>query len=109
MELINKHCQPCKEHAAPLDAHAVQPLLACLEGWEWNAVEGELTKQFHFPSFAANMQFVNQIASLAEAEGHHPDLTIQYDILDITLSTHVISGLSENDFILAAKIDRLPR
>jgi 4a-hydroxytetrahydrobiopterin dehydratase len=78
-----------------------------LEGWEWNAVEGDLTKQYQFPNFAENMRFVNQIAALAEAEGHHPDLYIQYNILDITLSTHVISGLSENDFILAAKIDHL--
>jgi len=63
--------------------------------------------EFKFKNFKENMAFVNKIADIAEAEGHHPDLKINYNKLRVDLSTHAISGLSENDFILAAKIDKL--
>lgn len=79
----------------------------CLHS-DWNIVgENKLTKEFLFVNFKQTMAFVNKIASLAEEEGHHPDMYISYSQLKLELWTHAINGLSENDFILAAKIDKL--
>ncbi len=66
-----------------------------------------LAKSFRFKDFAETMQFVNKVADIAEAEGHHPDMTVSYGSATIELMTHAIGGLSENDFIVAAKIDKL--
>jgi 4a-hydroxytetrahydrobiopterin dehydratase len=73
---------------------------------DWELREGKsIRRRFRFGSFIENVAFVNKIASIAEAEDHHPDLRISYDRLTVDLTTHAIKGLSENDFILAAKID----
>ncbi len=66
-----------------------------------------LARTFNFKDFVATMEFVNKVAAVAEEEQHHPDLSISYNILSVELTTHAIEGLSENDFILAAKIDEL--
>jgi len=83
-------------------------LAATLEGW---TLDGErLRRHLRFADFAGAMSFVNQVAALAEAEGHHPDFTVHdWNQVDVSTWTHSIGGLSENDFILAAKIDRLLR
>ena len=75
----------------------------------WMVVDGGhlLAKSFHFKNFKQTMEFVNQIAAIAEGEGHHPDLTISYGDVGVELMTHAIGGLSENDFIVAAKIDQI--
>lgn len=76
---------------------------------EWMLVDGAhmLTRHFVFGDFKQTMEFVNKIAAIAEAEGHHPDLTVTYGGVTVELMTHAIGGLSENDFIVAAKIDQL--
>jgi 4a-hydroxytetrahydrobiopterin dehydratase len=85
-----------------------EELVATLEGW---TLDGErLRRHFRFKDFAGAMRFVNRVAELAEAEGHHPDLAVHdWNRVDVSTWTHSIGGLSENDFILAGKIDRIPR
>jgi 4a-hydroxytetrahydrobiopterin dehydratase len=84
----------------------VQELLPTIEGW---SASGErLHKSYRFEDFAVAMRFVNAMAELAEQEGHHPDFCVHYSQVDVTTWTHSIGGLSENDFILAGKINALP-
>lgn len=83
-------------------------LLTTLDGWDLR--EERLHRHFRFRDFASAMRFVNAIARLAEAEGHHPDFSVHdWNLVDVNLWTHAIGGLSENDFIVAGKIDALPR
>ena len=105
-DLYIKKCIPCEGGIPALDAEEVKKLLEELQGWNLTS-EKKITKDFHFVNFKHNMDFVNKIAALAESEGHHPDLFISYARLTVELYTHAIDGLSENDFILAAKIDKL--
>jgi len=104
-ELAGRSCQPCHGGTPPLPAGQVEALLGQLEGWR---VEGgkRLVKRFEFKNFVDAVAFVNKITPVAEAEGHHPDLEVGWGRVGVSLTTHVIGGLSENDFILAAKIDR---
>ena len=105
--LLEKHCAPCEGIGKPLGATAVQQLLVQL-GSDWELVDGKKIKRtFVFPTFRKGIEFVNTVADLAESEQHHPDLTIRYTKVILSLSTHVIGGLSENDFILARKIEEL--
>lgn len=105
-DLTDKKCVPCEGGVPKLAPDQVTALLKALDGW---TVFGErLTKHHRFKNFKAAMQFVNAIAELAEQEGHHPDFTVRdWNCVDVSIWTHAIGGLSENDFILAAKIDRL--
>jgi 4a-hydroxytetrahydrobiopterin dehydratase len=80
-------------------------LIRELDGWEER--EGKLRKTMRFADFRGAMEFLGKVADLAEAEGHHPDFCVHYDRVEFTLWTHAIHGLSENDFILASKIDAL--
>lgn len=106
MTLREKHCVPCEGGGPKLEPAAWQPLLAQVPAW---SVEGErLVRRFRFRDFLGAMAFVQQMAELAEAEGHHPDFCVHYNQVDVSLWTHAIGGLSENDFILAARIDELP-
>jgi 4a-hydroxytetrahydrobiopterin dehydratase len=73
----------------------------------WDLRESTLTRRFKLRDFSAAMAFVNRVAGLAEAEGHHPDFAVHYSTVDVTIWTHAVGGLSENDFILAAKLDRI--
>jgi len=107
MELAKKKCVPCEGGAPPLDAEQVRGLLSGVKGWRVENDDHELRKRFKFGSFPEAMAFVNRMADLAEAEGHHPDFCVRYDVLEVSLTTHAVRGLSENDFILAAKIDDL--
>ncbi|MFC1703799.1 4a-hydroxytetrahydrobiopterin dehydratase [Candidatus Omnitrophota bacterium] len=104
--LVDKRCKACKGGMPPMVKEQSQEYLAKVLGWE--LVEGtKIKKEFKFKKFLDSIAFVNKIADIAEAEGHHPTITIIYNKVKITLSTHAIGGLSENDFIIAAKIDRL--
>lgn len=105
-DLTAKKCKPCEGGMKPFGLREVQELIKELPGWEV-AEDRELRKRFSFPSFRAAQEWLNRVADLAEEEGHHPDLTWNYRKILIALTTHAIGGLSENDFILAAKIDRL--
>jgi len=105
--LTQRTCKPCEGGTSPLPLSAAQLLLKDLRGWE--LLEGKrLRKQIMCKHFLDAVQLIQRIAPIAEAEDHHPDLHLtSYRKLTIELSTHAIGGLSENDFILAAKIDEL--
>ena len=104
--LRDKECIACEGGIPPLTTDRAVALLAQLNEWR---MDGErILKDYTFKNFKETVGFVNTVASLAEKEGHHPDLFIHdYKILTITLTTHAAKGLTENDFILAAKIDAL--
>jgi len=107
-DLAGKHCAPCEGGVAPFTpAHARE--LSMQLNAEWTLVEDShaLRRAFAFRDFYRTMSFVNALAHLANVEDHHPDLEIGYNYCRIRLSTHAVGGLSENDFILAARIDRL--
>ncbi|HXJ37473.1 MAG TPA: 4a-hydroxytetrahydrobiopterin dehydratase [Candidatus Eisenbacteria bacterium] len=105
MDLRAKRCLPCEGGVPKLDAAAVALLLP--EVPEWEARDDRLHRRFVFKDFVEAMRFVNRMADVAEAEGHHPDFTVHYRQVDVVIWTHAVGGLSENDFILAAKIDAL--
>lgn len=106
MDLTKKHCVPCEGGVKPLDETDAKKYLAQIDA-AWQVVEDgkKITREFRFQDFKAAIAFVNKVAEIAEAEGHHPDLMIHYKNVVVELWTHSIGGLSENDFILAAKID----
>jgi 4a-hydroxytetrahydrobiopterin dehydratase len=105
MELKSKRCAPCEGGVPALTPEQVSGLLAQVDGWE--ARDGKIHKALRFGDFAEAMAFLNRVAACAEAEGHHPDFCLHYNNVDVMIWTHAIGGLSENDFILAAKIDDL--
>ena len=108
MELAAKKCIPCEAGTPPLSPDEVRKYLPEAEGWEV-LEDKKIQKKFRFKNFVESMAFVNKIAQIAEEEGHHPDIHIIYSRVTIELMTHAIGGLSENDFIMAAKIDKLHR
>jgi 4a-hydroxytetrahydrobiopterin dehydratase len=104
-ELSKKKCVPCEGGVKPLSKDAAEELLKEVNDWMLIDNAHILAKSFRFKNFVETMKFVNEVANIAEEEGHHPDMTVSYDNVGIELTTHSIGGLSENDFILAAKID----
>ena len=107
MDLKNKKCKPCEGGIPPLTGEEVNASLKLINS-SWKEIEKKkLERKFHFVNFVHAMDFVNRVAEIAEEEGHHPDIHIHYNECLIELWTHAINGLSENDFIMAAKIDDL--
>ena len=105
--LVEKSCVPCRGGVPPLEGEALHALHAQLgEGWAIVA-EGRLEKVFTFKDFRGALAFTNAVGGLAEAENHHPDLYLAWGKVRVTLWTHKVNGLTENDSILAAKIDTL--
>jgi len=97
---------PCEGGTPPLEEEKIKEYLSQVEGWE--AKDDKLIhKTFKFKTFRESIDFVNRVANLAEDEGHHPDILIRYNRVTFELTTHAIKGLSENDFIMASKIDLL--
>jgi 4a-hydroxytetrahydrobiopterin dehydratase len=107
MELNKKKCIPCEGNVPPLTLPQARDLMEHVPGWSMSPSGDSLNREYSFRNFKKTMAFVNKVADLAEAEGHHPDMHVSYDALGIELTTHAIGGLSENDFILAAKINDL--
>jgi len=106
IELRTRHCVPCEKGTPQLRSQEVRALLTDLD--HWSLFDGRLVRELRRRNFRDVLDIVNQIGELAEKEGHHPDLRIHsWNRLTIELTTHAIGGLSENDFILAAHIDRL--
>ncbi len=105
--LAQRHCVPCESGTPPLTADQVAPLLTQLEGWAVEEAGGhqQLVKPFRFPDFVRAVDFVNRITPIAEAEGHHPDLLVAWGLVRVQLWTHAAGGLTENDFVMAARID----
>lgn len=109
VDLAQKRCVPCTGATPPLLDDEVRKLLGQL-GEGWQDVGGkEITKTYSFKNFVQAVDFVNAITPVAEQEGHHPDLEVGWGNVRVRLRTHAVNGLTENDFILAAKIDQLPR
>lgn len=99
----SKKCVPCEGGVAKLAADQVATSLQQLKGW---SLQGDkIQKEYQFKDFKQAMVFVNKLAAIAEAQGHHPDFTVHYNIVTVSTWTHSINGLSENDFVLASKID----
>lgn len=104
-DLTKKKCVPCEGGVPPLgDAEVAEHLKAVPQ---WTRDGKQIQRKFEFPDFVAAMKFVNRIAEVAEAQGHHPDLFIHYNQVTVSLWTHAVGGLTENDFIVAAKVDAL--
>ena len=108
MDFTTKRCVPCEGGVPRMTPPQVEEGLRSLDGWDAREGSTQLHKHYRFKDFRRAMAFVNAMADLAEDEGHHPDFTVHYSNVDVTLWTHAIGGLSENDFIVAAKLDRLP-
>lgn len=107
MSLLDKNCVPCRGGMPTLTSEEVQKYLKELKA-EWQVSDNKkISREFKFPSFAEAMKFVNKTAEIAEQEDHHPDMKISYRKVVMELTTHAISGLSENDFIMARKIEEL--
>lgn len=105
MELTEKTCAPCRRGDPPLSEGQVRELAKEVPGWTLAAGEPKLRREFKFRDFAGAMAFVDTVAGIAEHEDHHPDIHIHYNRVRLELWTHAIGGLSENDFIVAAKIN----
>ena len=105
--LSQKHCIPCEGGAPPLEGEKLNEYLIQAPGWQVSDDNKKINKKFKFRDFKEAMVFVGKVADIAESEGHHPDIYISYNKVRIELWTHSIDGLSENDFILASKIDNL--
>ncbi len=106
-DLRSKKCVPCSIGAIPLNADEIQDLLKALDK-NWDVIDDiQIERTFKFKDFKEALEFTNKVGDLAEAEGHHPDICLSWGKVEITLWTHKIKGLHENDFILAAKIDNL--
>jgi 4a-hydroxytetrahydrobiopterin dehydratase len=106
--LHEKQCVPCEGGTAPLDSSAADALRAELHP-DWQLAPGakSLKRSLNFKDFYRTMSFVNALAHIANVEDHHPDLEVGYNYCRVTFTTHSIGGLSQNDFICAAKLDRL--
>ena len=108
-ELAQKKCKPCEGGVAPLTRDAALELLATLQdGWMLAADTRSIRRELAFKDFYRTMSFVNAVAHVANIEDHHPDLEVGYNYCRVQFTTHAIKGLSENDFICAAKIDLVP-
>lgn len=106
-DLVTKHCKPCEGGVDPLDLDASTALVQELNGWKLTDAGDEISRAFRFRNFHEVMEFVNAAAWVAHREDHHPDMEVGYSRVNVRYTTHAIGGLSENDFICAAKIDAL--
>ena len=109
-DLLKKKCLPCEGGVIPFDISEIHKYQKKVDGWEIEKNEKKvffLVKNFKFKNFVDSQNFINQVGQISEEEGHHPDIKFGWGYAKITITTHAIEGLSENDFILAAKIDRI--
>lgn len=106
-ELTKRRCKPCEGGFPALTKAQATDLLPHVPGWRLNEEATDIARVYSFPDFAKALAFVDRVGALAEEEGHHPDIELSWGRVRIRLSTHEVRGLSENDFILAAKIDML--
>ena len=105
MNLTKKKCVPCEAGTKPLKDEEIKKFLGKIKYWALK--DNHLFKNFKFKNFIEAMKFVDSVAEIAESEGHHPDFSVHYNKVEFEIWTHAINGLSENDFILAAKIDEI--
>ena len=109
-DLLNKKCVPCEGGVLPFDISEIHKYQKKVDGWNILTDEKKiffLNKKFQFKNFLDSQNFVNKVGQISENEGHHPDISFGWGYAELNITTHAIEGLSENDFILAAKIDQL--
>lgn len=111
MSLAEKKCVPCEGGVDPATDEEIARLREQVPDWEVREVEGveRLERRFLFPDFAAALAFTNRVGEIAEEQGHHPKIVTEWGKVTITWWTHAIGGLHENDFVMAARTDRIPR
>lgn len=107
MSLAAKTCVPCRGGVPPLKGEELAALAGQVEGWKV-VEEHHLEKQYDFPDFRSALGFVDRVGALAEEQGHHPDIYLAWGKVGVKIWTHKIDGLTESDFILAAKIEAMP-
>jgi 4a-hydroxytetrahydrobiopterin dehydratase len=105
-ELANRKCIPCRGGVPPMETEQIATFIKQLDGWEV-VDQHHLRKKYDFKDFRKSLDFVDRVGSLAEEQQHHPDICFGWGRAEITIWTHKINGLTESDFVLAAKIDRL--
>jgi len=106
--LAKRRCKPCEGDVDPLRREQVKDLMEALhDSWSVSDDGREIHRRFEFPAYSRTLGFANAVAWIAVCEGHHPELVVNYGSLDVRYTTHAIGGLSDNDFICAAKVDRL--
>ena len=105
--LLKKKCVPCEGEVKPLNLQEAKDYLAEVPGWALDGDAKKISREYKFKDFIGAINFVERVADVAEMEEHHPDIHIHYNKVLLELSTHAIGGLSENDFIVAAKIDAM--
>ena len=109
-DLLNKKCAPCEGGVVPFDVSEIHKYQKKVDGWVVLKDKKKnffLNKKFNFQNFSESQEFVNKVGIISEEEGHHPDILFGWGYAEIKIKTHAIEGLSENDFILAAKIDQI--
>ena len=109
-DLTEKKCLPCEGGVLPFDISEIHKYQKKVDGWDLTKDNKEvffLSKKFNFDNFLESQKFVNEVGKISEEEGHHPDISFGWGYAEIKITTHAIEGLSENDFILAAKIDKI--
>ena len=109
-DLLDKKCVPCEGGVPPLDLSEIHKYQKKVDDWKVKPNEKKiyfLEKEFKFPNFLDSQKFINEVGKISENEGHHPDILFGWGYAKISITTHAIEGLSENDFILAAKIDKI--
>tara|TARA_B100001093_G_C26611564_1_gene920431 strand:- start:383 stop:727 length:345 start_codon:yes stop_codon:yes gene_type:complete len=109
-DLLNKKCVPCEGGVIPFDISEIHKYQKKVDGWDIIKDKEEiyfLEKKFNFLNFLESEKFVSKVGQISEQEGHHPDINFGWGYAKVTITTHAIKGLSENDFILAAKIDKI--
>jgi 4a-hydroxytetrahydrobiopterin dehydratase len=105
-DLASKTCVPCRGGVPPLSMDVASRLMEQLDGWSFE--QGHLAKSYAFADFAGALDFVNRIGAISEQQGHHPDIYMTWGKVSVEIWTHKIDGLTESDFILAAKFDEIP-
>jgi len=108
-ELLKKKCKPCEGGIVPFDTSEIHKYQKKVDGWNIYQNKNKiffLNKKFKFKNFLDSQNFINKVGEISESEGHHPDILFGWGYAEIKITTHAIEGLSENDFILAAKIDQ---
>jgi len=109
-DLLNKKCKPCEGGVIPFDVSEIHKYQKKIDGWDIEKDNAEiffLKKKFNFNNFLESQNFINKVCKISEEEGHHPDISFGWGYSIVKITTHAIKGLSENDFILAAKIDQI--
>ena len=109
-DFLNKKCAPCEGGILPFDISEIHKYQKKVDGWDILKDKREiffLNKKFSFKNFSESQKFINKVGIISEEEGHHPDIFFGWGYAEIKITTHAINGLSENDFILAAKIDQV--